>query len=125
MGERLGREQEHSHPGVEVEFNDKVYMNDQLFLRYIDTYLLPVLGEWPTLFALDLMGSHKIPVVLERLRLHNITPTLIPSCCTSLVQPLDDSVNNPFKEIMREVTDAAIFEADSAEDFHRWSVSYC
>jgi len=120
-GERLGQEREQYHPGVEVEFNAKAYMNDQLFLRYIDTYLIPVLGGRPTLFALDLMGSHKTPAVLEKLRQHNlnITPSLIPGGCTSLVQPLDVSVNKPFKEIMRDLTDTAIFEAESAEDFHR------
>ena len=69
------------------------------------------------------MGSHKTPAVLEKLRLHHITPSLIPGGCTSLVQPLDVSVNKPFKEIMRELTDAAIFEAESSENFHRWSVS--
>jgi len=122
-GERLRREREHYHPGVEVEFNDKAYMNDQLFLRYIDTYLIPVLGGRPTLFALDLMGSHKTPAVLEKLCLHHITPSLIPGGCTSLVHPRDVSVNKPFKEIMRELTDVAIFEAESAEDVHRWSVS--
>jgi len=121
-GERLGREREEYHPGVEVEFNDKAYMNDQLFLRYIDTYLIPALGGRPTLFALDLMGSHKTPAVLEKLRQHDIIPTMIPGGCTSLVQPLDVSINKPFKEIMRELTDTAIFEAESAEAFHRWSV---
>jgi len=97
-------------------------MNDQLFLHYIDTYLLPVLGRRPTLFALDLMGSHKTPAVHEKLPLHNITPSLIPSNCTSLVQPLDISVNKTFKQIMSGLTNTAIFEAESTEDFHGWRV---
>jgi len=84
-GERLGSERSEYHPGVEVEFNDKAYMNDQLFLRYIDEHLLPVLGGRPTLFTIDLMGSHKMPTVLEKLRSHHITPSLIPPDCTSLV----------------------------------------
>ena len=102
-----------------MEFNDKAYINDQLFLRYIDTYLIPVLGRRPTLFALDLMESHKTPTVLEKSRLHNINPSLIPGGYTSLVQPLDVSVNKLFKEIMRELTDTAILEAESVKDFHR------
>ncbi|RPB05240.1 hypothetical protein L873DRAFT_1909109 [Choiromyces venosus 120613-1] len=83
--ERLGWEWQQYHLGVEVGFNEKAYMNDQLFLHYINTYLIPDLGEWLTLFTLDLMGSHKIPAVLEKLDLHNITPSLIPSGCTSLI----------------------------------------
>jgi len=69
------------------------------------------------------MESYKTRAVLERLRLPNITLSLIPGGCTSLVQPLDVSINQPFKEIMGELTDTAIFEAESAEAFHRWSVS--
>ncbi|RPB06020.1 DDE-domain-containing protein [Choiromyces venosus 120613-1] len=123
-GERLGREQSDYHPGVEVEFNEKAYMNDSLFLRYIEEQLVPVLGGRPTLFAIDLMGSHKTPAVLEKLQANNITPSLIPARCTSLIQPLDISVNKPFKEIMRELTDNAIFEAESLETFRKWSVSH-
>jgi len=84
-GERLGREQEQYHPGVSVEFNEKAYMNHQLFLRYIEEQLVPVLGGRPTLFAIDLMGSHKTPAVLDKLLSHNITPSLIPGGCTSLI----------------------------------------
>lgn len=122
-GERLGREREHYHPGVSVEFNEKAYMNDKLFLRYIDEHLIPVLGGRPTLFALDLIGSHKTPAVLDKLRSHNITPSLIPGGCTSLIQPLDVSINKPFKEILREFTDTAIFESESVEAFDKWTVS--
>ncbi|RPB01142.1 DDE-domain-containing protein [Choiromyces venosus 120613-1] len=123
-GERLGRERSDYHPGVEVEFNEKAYMNDSLFLRYIEEQLVPVLGGRPTLFAIDLMGSHKTPAVLEKLRANNITPSLIPARCTSLIQLLDVSVNKPFKEIMWELTDNVIFEVESLETFWKWSVSH-
>lgn len=98
-------------------------MNDKLFLHYIDTYLIPALGGRPTLFALDLMGSHKTSAVLDKLSLHNITPSLKPGGCTSLVQPLDVSVNKPFKAIVWELTNTATFHAESAKDFDRYSVS--
>ena len=122
-GERLGREREKYHPGVEVEFNPKAYMNDQLFLQYIEQHLIPALGGRPSLFAIDLMGSHKTPAVLEKLRAHNILPSLIPGGCTSLLQPLDVAINKPFKEMIRELTDTAIFEAEDANTFHQWTVS--
>jgi len=121
-GVRLGNESHSYHPGIEVIFNEKAYMNDLVFLNYIETLLVPALGGRPTLFCLDLMGSHKTPAVLEKLKSHNITPSLIPGRCTSLVQPLDVAINNPFKEIMRELTDEAIFAMESAETFHKWSV---
>ena len=82
-------------------------------------YALRVLGGRPTIFALDFMGLNKTPVVLEQLRQHNITPSLIPGGCTSLAQPLDAPINKSFKEIMRELTATTIFEAESAEEFHQ------
>ena len=122
-GTRLGNEKSKYHSQVLVEFNDKAYMNDSLFLRYIEHHLAPVLQGRPTLFVIDLMGSHKTPAVLEKLRTHNITPSLIPGGCTSLVQPLDVSINKPFKDLMREHTDWAIFTAETIDAVHRWTVS--
>lgn len=56
------------HKEVLVEFNPTGYMNDILFERYITSHPLPVLAGQPTLFALDLMGSYKSPVVLDLLQ---------------------------------------------------------
>ncbi|RPA96709.1 hypothetical protein L873DRAFT_1924060 [Choiromyces venosus 120613-1] len=108
-----------------VEFNEKAYMNDQLFLYYIEEHLVPVLGGHPTLFALDLMGSHKTPAVLDKLHSHNITLSLIPGGCTSLIQLLHISIIKPFKQILRELTDTAILELESVEAFHKWTISDC
>ena len=97
-------------------------MNDLVFLNYIENFLVPTLGGRPTLFSLDLMGSHKTPAVLDKLKSHNITPSLIPGGCTSLVQPLAIAINKSFKEIMRKLTDNAIFAMESADTFYKWSV---
>lgn len=104
------KESPNYHPGVLVEFNKTAYMNDNLFLRYIEQHLIPVLDNKPTLFALDLCSSHKTPAVLDSLRRHNIMPTLIPGGYTSLIQPLDISINKPLKARIRDLTDEAIFE---------------
>ncbi|RPA95569.1 DDE-domain-containing protein [Choiromyces venosus 120613-1] len=121
-GQRLGAEKLKYHLGVLIEFNPTAYMNDNLFENYITQHLVPVLGGRPTLFAMDLMGSHKTPAILDLLRSHDITPSLIPGGCTSLLQPLDISVNKPFKEMVRDFTDEKIFELESMEEFERWSV---
>ena len=84
-GKWLGDEFSHYHPEVLVEFNEKAYMNDTLFLQYITDYLVLDLNNRPSLFALDLMGSHKTPAVLNALQEHQIIPSLIPGGCTSLV----------------------------------------
>ncbi|RPB02936.1 hypothetical protein L873DRAFT_1671743, partial [Choiromyces venosus 120613-1] len=121
-GRRLGDEFTHYHPGVLVEFNEKVYMNDNLFLCYITDHLAPALEGHPSLFALDLMGSHKIPTVLDTLQNHQIIPSLIPRGCNSLLQPLDISINKLLKEIMRDLTDQAILDYEEAEEIERWSI---
>lgn len=110
------------HPDVIVEFNTTAYMNDNLFLYYIEQYLMPVLGNRPTLFAIDQCSSHKTPDVLDSLRTRNIMPTLIPGGCTSLIQPLDVSINKPLKARIRDLTDEAIFACERIEDFEKWSV---
>jgi len=57
---------------------------------------------------MDVAEFHKTPAVLAKLRSHSITPTLIPAGCTGLVQPLDVSVNHPFKDILRDLTEMEI-----------------
>ena len=122
-GTRLNAEKPHYHPGVLVEFNATAYMNHTLFERYITNHLIPALGGRPSLFALDLMGSHRTPTILDLLRRNNIVPSLIPGGCTSLIQPLDVSVNKPLKELIRDMTDERIFQLKSAADFEKWTVS--
>ncbi|RPB05195.1 hypothetical protein L873DRAFT_1663417, partial [Choiromyces venosus 120613-1] len=121
-GKCLHDEKPQYHPGILVKFNDKVYMNNSLFLCYIKNYLIPVLSHCPTLFMINLMGSHKTSTVLEKLRSHNITLSLILTGCTSLVQPLDSAINKPFKDLMCEQTDHAIFAAENISSFHKYIV---
>jgi len=121
-GTRLGREKLRYHPEVLVEFNPTAYMNEVLFEKYIRNYLIPVLEGRPTLFALDLMGSHKTPAILDLFRQNDITPSIIPAGCTSLVQPLDISINKPFKGLMQDLTDERIFELESVDEFEKWTV---
>lgn len=124
LGTVYEKESPKYHPGVLVEFNATAYMNDKLFLKYIELYLLPALGSGnkPSLFALDLCSSHKTPAVLDSLRSHKIIPTLIPGGCTSLIQPLDVSINKPLKARIRDLTDEAILDCENATDFEKWSV---
>jgi len=111
------------HPGILVEFNEEAYMNGALFYKYIQENIIPVLGGRSSLFAMDLCSAHKTDQVLQLLHSHKIIPSLIPAGCTSLVQPLDVSINKPIKGRIRELTDEAILECESVESFEKWSVS--
>lgn len=121
---RLGSEPEKYHPGVIVEFNDTAYVTEILFIKYIEKYLLPALNGKPSLFAMDLCKSHKTPAVLDLLRLNQIKPSLIPAGYTSLVQPLDVSINKPLKEYVCSLTDEVIRDCESVETFEKWTVSH-
>jgi len=68
------------------------------------------------------MGSHKILAILNLLFQHNVVPSFILAGCTSLVQPLDVSVNKPLKDRMRYLTRERIFELESAEEFEKWTI---
>ena len=51
---------------------------------------------------MDHAAFYKTELALEKLRGHRILPALIPRGCTSLLQPLNISINKPFKEWLRE-----------------------
>ncbi|PUU75421.1 hypothetical protein B9Z19DRAFT_1067453 [Tuber borchii] len=54
---------------------------------------------------------------------NSIIPPLIPAVgCTSLLQPLNVSVNTSLKGMIRELTDEAILDCESVESFEKWSV---
>jgi len=85
---------------VSIEFNPTAYNNNQLFLKYINQYLIPTLNGESGLFVFDSAEFHKTTAVLERLQQHDIVASIIPGGCTSLIQPLDISINKPLKEII-------------------------
>ena len=54
---------------------------------------------------MDLLRSHKTSSVRKILRSHDVILSLVPAGCTGLVQPLDVSVNRPFKDLLKEEID--------------------
>jgi hypothetical protein len=121
-GKRLSTEKQQYHPGIVVEFHKTAYMNDVFVLQYIEKYLIPALNGQHSLFVTDLFAAHKTAPVLEKLSTHDIIPTMIPAGCTSLVQPLDVSINKPLKEYIRSLTSVGIWDFEDIESFERWTV---
>ena len=93
---------------VVVKFNPKGYANSTIMLFWLEFMLLPVLSTGPTLLVMDLFKSHSTQEIKDWLRTHGIVPSLVPGGCTGLVQPLDVSVNRPFKDILKQVIDDAV-----------------
>lgn len=105
---------------VIVEFNPTVYNNDELFVKYIQTYLIPAVANRSSLFVCDFAEFHKTYVVRALLHQHDIIPSLIPPGCTSLLQPLDVSVSGSFKPSIQDFTDHAIEMRGRETD--KWTV---
>lgn len=107
--------------GVTVEFNETAYNNQGLFQKWIVEELVPLVRR-DFLLVMDVAAFHKTPEILDLLRRSSVTTALIPSGCTSLVQPLDTSVNKPFKQWLREATDDYIANLDPEPEV-KWTTS--
>ena len=85
------------HPSVTVEFNDIAYNNGDLFNKWINKELaISVTGNG--LLIIDYTAFYKIELALLKLWSYYILLALIPGGYTSLLQPLNVSINKPFKE---------------------------
>ncbi|RPA99329.1 hypothetical protein L873DRAFT_1767828 [Choiromyces venosus 120613-1] len=105
---------------VEVCWNETAYANSDLLIDWINNLLVPALPPGPCLLALDIAKFHSTKSVLATLRSHNIIPSLIPPGCTGLVQPLDVSVNKPFKSLLHDILDELL---DQYQDTHHLNLS--
>ncbi|RPA89859.1 hypothetical protein L873DRAFT_1795846 [Choiromyces venosus 120613-1] len=88
-------------PRVVVKFNPKAYANSTNIVESLNEQVIPVLSSQPTLMVLDMFGGHKTDEVLDTKQAHDITLSMIPGGCTSMVQPLDISIIWPFKDILK------------------------
>jgi hypothetical protein len=108
---------------VTVEFNETAYNNEELFLKWLNEELFPVL-EKDTLLVMDAVSFHKTKEILDLLKAHRVTPALIPPGCTSLLQPLDTHSNRMLKQLLREETDQYVMDKEAAGiDVDKWTTS--
>lgn len=101
VGATVVTEMKEYDPRVVVKFNPTAYANSVNMIQWLDEQVVPILDNQPTLMVLDLFGGHKTDDVLDTFLAHDITVSTIPGGCTGLVQPLDVSINRPFKDIFR------------------------
>lgn len=94
------------HQDVIVRFNEKAYNNENEMVNYITNDLVPALKGEPCFFLMDDARFHKTSAVKSALKDNNIVLSIVPPGCTSLVQPLDVSVNRVFKDFLREEMDS-------------------
>jgi hypothetical protein len=110
-------------PGIKVIYNEHAYNNEVLFREWIKDDLATVKDKFrDLLLVIDAAAFHLTEPVKEEVKEQLITTALIPAGCTSLLQPLDTTVNKLFKQYYREEMD--IYELEAARNGKtEWTVS--
>ena len=108
-GKRSIAQQVNPPPGIVMEVQEKGWMNQELVHVYIERIWRPFMEEVAedmemrkgSLLILDSFSAHKTPKIQETFQQADTNCVIVPSGCTPKVQPLDVSVNKPFKNILR------------------------
>ena len=87
--------------GVYIRTQEKAWMDEPMMLQWIDLVWEPATERKRALLILDSFSAHVTNSVKKRLKEINTVPLVIPGGCTSKIQPLDVSLNKPFKAFVR------------------------
>ena len=96
--------------GMVVTVQDKAWMDHELMNVYLNKIWHPFIKRraeelgLPTksLLVMDSFSAHLTTDVSENLKNNNTQSVIVPGGCTSKVQPLDVSINKPFKQILKK-----------------------
>jgi hypothetical protein len=94
---------EHDSTTVVCVKQEKGFMNVTLFRDWIEKVFAPIRSQTSPkeILLLDAFTAHCDKAALARLRALRLIPVFIPGGCTAFLQPLDVSVNKPFKDRFR------------------------
>lgn len=90
-------------PSIIVRVQEKGWMDEKLMLEWIELCVRSYTERRPSILVLDSFRGHITKNVKELLKKHNVVPAVIPGGCTSLLQPLDVSVNKPIKDYSKQL----------------------
>ena len=76
-------------------------MDETLRIRYNREIWAPHTHKTCSLLVLDSFKAHGTDSTAKEFKAKNTVTTIIPGCCTSKIQPLDVSINRPFKDSLR------------------------
>ena len=111
--------------GVLLCVQEKAWMDEILMHEYLDhiwqlyvTTKTEELGlpDYNALLTLDSFRAHTTTAIMEKMEAFGTVPCVIPGGCTSKLQPLDVSVNKPFKQIMKGCWSRFIHESVTEAD---------
>ncbi len=87
--------------GTVVGYQKKFWMDEKLILIWISDIWVKYTKKRPSLLFLDTFSAHLTDKVKDAFHKSNTTVLVIPGGCTSILQPLDVSINKPFKTSIR------------------------
>ena len=96
--------------GVVVSVQTKAWMDEDLMTEYLEHIWQPYVEETAdklglpdhnALLTLDSFRAHTTDKITKVMEEHSTTHCVMPGGCTSKLQPLDVSVNKPFKQILK------------------------
>ena len=95
---------------VAVVFQDNAWVDEEVTLWWIKNLWNMAYNSIfdmadPRMIVLDVHRAQKTEQVLSAFRKAKTTPVMIPPSCTSLVQPLDVSINKPFKKLVEDASE--------------------
>ncbi len=87
------------------------WSTEQTMLEYLDKIVIPYVSatrtkldlgdDHPALAIFDVFAAHRCTSVLKKLSDNHIHVIFVPASCTGELQPLDVSVNDHFKTLMK------------------------
>ena len=78
------------------------WVDEYEMLKWITDVWIVYTEKEPSLLFLDSFSAHLTDKVKDTFKRYNTTIIVIPGGCTSVLQPLDVSVNKPVKSILRQ-----------------------
>lgn len=99
---------------VHVVFQDNAWVDEEIFIWWIENAWkfcrASIFDTSQKLITLDMHRGQNTDAVKEAWKRTRTTSAIIPAGCTSLIQPLDVSVNKSFKQYMEDASQEHYFE---------------
>ena len=96
--------------GVFIRAQHKAWMDEAMMLEWIELVWEPATEGCRAMLVLDSFSAHITHAVKQKLKDINTVPLVIPGGCTGKIQPLDVSLNKPFKSYVRRYWSDYILE---------------